>query len=234
LFTSDFTKNWTVKNISLDIMAGEQIALVGPSGAGKSTLVDVMLGVLNVEQGSAWIFGITPRELFKKHSDYVSYVPQSIYLIQSSIRDNLLLGRNHSEVTNSELLDVLSQVGLKEFVLGLENGLETILGEGGLTLSGGQKQRIGIARALVNKPKLLILDEVTSALDALTEESISETLENLRGETCVIIIAHRLSTVKRADKVIYMESGEVKAIGPFDDLRKIVPNFEKQAKLMGL
>lgn len=233
-FTYDNQNHETLKNINITIKRGEQIALVGPSGAGKSTLVDALLGILNTNQDSVSIFGLEPRVLFANFPDLVSYVPQNIHLISGSLRENILLGGNLNGRTDSDLAMLLEKVGLKSFLSDLGRGLDTPLGEGGLTLSGGQRQRIGIARALLNNPRILILDEVTSSLDAITEDIISRTLETFRGEITVVLIAHRLSTVKKADRIIYLESGSILGEGSYEELKKSVPKFEEQAKLMGL
>jgi ABC-type multidrug transport system fused ATPase/permease subunit len=221
-------------NVSLESHSGAVIAIVGPSGAGKTTLVDVLLGVLEPESGTVHISGVSPLEAISKWPGAIAYVPQDILVTNGSIRENVALGYPIEAATDELVSDAIRVASLIEFVASLPEGLDTNLGERGAKVSGGQRQRIGIARALFTKPKLLVLDEATSALDGGTEESISAAIQKLKGLTTVVLIAHRLSTVRDADLVLYMDKGQIVARGTFEEVRNAVPDFDRQAKLMGL
>ena len=223
-----------LKSVSLQVQPGTVIAIVGPSGSGKTTLVDVLLGVIEPDSGSAQISGVKPLEAISKWPGAIAYVPQDVLVANSSIRENVALGYPALAATDELVNDAIQFASLAEFVASLPEGLDTNLGERGGKISGGQRQRIGIARALFTKPKLLVLDEATSALDGDTEESISADIQKLKGSTTVILIAHRLSTVRDADLVLYMDKGEIIARGTFEEVRNSVPDFDRQAKLMGL
>lgn len=224
-----------LNNVSFSIEPGEFVALVGPSGSGKSTLFDCCLGVQVPETGSVMISGLYPQVAFKNFPGLVSFVPQDVFVAAASVRENLLLGyQGRLPLGDDEIWKVLSDVDLLSYVESLAGGIDGLLFDQGANLSGGQKQRLGIARALVTQPKFLFLDEATSNLDGQTEERISSSIKNIRGRISIFMIAHRLSTVVSADRIIYLDSGEVKAEGSFQEVRDLVPNFELQAQLMGL
>jgi ABC-type multidrug transport system fused ATPase/permease subunit len=220
--------------INLKIPAQKSFAIVGPSGAGKSTLVDLVLGVIRPKSGEVKVFGTSPLRLNKNENMRIGYVPQTVYLTNGSILDNICLGVAPSDVNQQEAWRVLSTVHLASWVSELEEGINSSVGERGSRLSGGQRQRLGIARALYLNPKLLVLDEATSSLDAESEYEISSTIHALKDKTTTIVIAHRLSTVMNADQVVYMQEGRIIAQGTFDSLRDAVPNFDRQANLMGI
>jgi ATP-binding cassette, subfamily B, bacterial PglK len=222
-----------LKNISFKIPHRSTFAIVGPSGAGKSTLVDLILGVITPQTGIIDLFGMSPKS-FISHFPRIAYVPQNVYLTSGSILENIGLGLNSHDIDINKCWEVLEKVNLKQWVLSLEQGILTKVGERGSKLSGGQRQRIGIARALYQNPILIVLDEATSALDAESEFEISNAINALRVEATTIIIAHRLSTVKNCDSVIYLQAGEIMGQGSFEQLRDLVPNFDRQANLMGI
>jgi len=221
-------------NVNLQISAGTIVAIVGPSGAGKTTLVDVILGVIEPNSGSALISGLPPADAIAKWPGAVAYVPQDILIMNSDINSNVSLGFSSKEISERMVWSALTLAHLDKFVHEKPEGIFSPTGERGSALSGGQRQRLGIARALVTLPKILVLDEATSALDSETENAIAESIESLRGSTTILLIAHRLSTVRNADCVIYIDSGQILAVGSFDEVRKKIPNFDRQAKLMGI
>jgi ABC-type multidrug transport system fused ATPase/permease subunit len=221
-------------NASLTVTAGQSIALVGSTGAGKSSLADVILGVMSPQSGSVLISGETPRAAITRWPGAISYVPQTVSLVYGSIRENVALGLP-SDVIDDELAwAALERAHLAEFLRDNREGLDTRIGERGFRLSGGQRQRLGLARALYTRPKLLVLDEATSALDAETEQSIIQTLAELEGEVTTVTVAHRLATVRQADVLLYMQEGLIVATGTFDEVRAQVPDFDRQAALLGL
>lgn len=223
-----------IKNLNLSISAGSVVAIVGPSGGGKSTLVDLLLGVLTPDTGEVTISAMDPIQAVKKFPGAISYVPQQVVVVDGTIRENISLGYSAENFFDDEVLSALSKAGLEDFVSNIPGGLNSPLGEWGTRISGGQRQRIGIARALFTNPKLLVLDEATSALDGETESGISTQILKMKGQMTVVLIAHRLSTVIDADRIYYVDAGEIKAEGSFKEVRSAVPEFDRQAKLMGL
>jgi ATP-binding cassette, subfamily B, bacterial PglK len=223
-----------ISDISLKLPPGFSVAIVGPSGAGKTTLIDALLGVLNTDSGNINISNMPPLQAISRWPGAISYVPQDVVISSGSIRENVALGFPREVATDELVLSALRVADLDTFVLGLDQGLDTQVGERGAKISGGQRQRLGIARAMFTQPLLLVLDEATSSLDAETETSISKAIQALRGTTTVVMIAHRLSTVRNADIVVYLSEGQIKATGTFDEVRALVPNFDRQATLMGL
>jgi ABC-type multidrug transport system fused ATPase/permease subunit len=229
------TKNVpAVKNISLQIKRGQVVSFVGPSGAGKTTIIDVILGVLEPDSGDVLIQGNSPLESIRQWPGAIGYVPQDVMISNGTIRQNVCLGYSEADVPEDAIWQALEVAQLAAFVRDLPEGLDTPVGDRGTKLSGGQRQRLGIARAMFTKPKLLVLDEATSALDGSTEASISEAVHNLKGGVTIVMIAHRLSTVKESDAIHYMENGSLVKSGTFDELRNSIPEFDKQAQLMGL
>jgi ABC-type multidrug transport system fused ATPase/permease subunit len=233
-FTYPGSTNATLCEINLKIEEGQAVAIVGPSGAGKTTLVDLLLGILNPNSGTVIISGIAPVAATTKWPGAMAYVPQDVVISNGSIRENIALGYPLEVGTDELVNSALEIANLREFTQSLELGIDTQVGERGTKISGGQRQRLGIARAMFTNPKLLVLDEATSSLDGLTEAAISDAVLGLKGSVTVIMIAHRLSTVRSADLVVYMEAGRIVATGTFEEVRRQVPDFDKQAKLMGL
>jgi len=223
-----------LNQISLDIESGAFVAIVGPSGAGKTSLVDVLLGVLRESGGSVLISGKPPLETIAQWPGAIAYVPQDVAMSTGTIKENITLGFPDNSNDEDLIYQALQLAQLSNFIDSLPQGLVTQVGERGTKLSGGQRQRLGIARAMFTKPKLLVLDEATSSLDGQTESDISSSILGLKGNTTVVMIAHRLSTVRYADQVVYIDEGKIIAQGTFEEVRTQVPNFEKQAQLMGL
>ena len=224
----------TLRNLSLEIEFGTTVAIVGPSGAGKSTLVDLILGLLQPTSGEIFIKDLTPLDVIRKWPGAISYVPQNVNILNGTIKENILFTLNDIEDFQNRLDPVIEQSSLKPWIDGLPAGINTKIGESGVGVSGGQAQRIGIARALVTNPKFIIFDESTSALDGQTEAEIIKELSSLKGKASIFIVAHRLSTISHADYVIYLEDGVARAVGTIEEVRKNVPNFESQMRLMGL
>jgi ABC-type multidrug transport system fused ATPase/permease subunit len=220
--------------LNFSINQGETVAIVGPSGAGKSTLIDLLLGIYLPSSGAIKISGCAPSESITRWPGAIGYVPQEVVLMSGSIAKNVASGFEATGISSDLIEDALNVAQLTNFVAGLPLGVATEVGERGGKLSGGQRQRVGIARAMFTKPQLLVLDEATSSLDGQTESEISEAIQGLKGKVTLILIAHRLSTVQKADRVIYLKNGEIVAQGSFEEVRKLVPDFNKQAQLMGL
>jgi len=223
-----------IVDISITIPPGTSVAFVGLSGAGKTTIIDVLLGVLNPDKGTVLISGLPPLLAVAKWPGAVSYVPQDVVIAAGTIRENIALGYPSEVATDDLVIGALKVAHLDKFVADLPHGLDTQVGERGAKISGGQRQRLGIARAMFTCPQLLVLDEATSSLDGETEASIADAIHALRGLTTVVMIAHRLSTVRNADMVVYLSAGKIVAAGTFEEVRKAVPDFDRQAKLMGL
>ncbi len=223
-----------LKALNLSINPGETVAIVGPSGGGKSTLIDLILGIYVPTSGEIKLSGYAPSQSITKWPGAIGYVPQEVVLMSGSIAENISSGFETSEISEALVEDALKLAQLHDFVLSLPLGSGTDVGERGGKLSGGQRQRVGIARAMFTKPKLLVLDEATSALDGQTESEISEAIQGLKGKVTLMLIADRLSTVQKADRVIYLQTGTIIAQGTFDEVRKAVPDFDKQSYLMGL
>lgn len=197
-----------VQNLDLTIHRGDSVALIGESGAGKSTVADIVLGLFRPTEGGVYMDGWDIRKIPYIWSKVIGYVPQSVYILDTSIRKNVAYGVNEEDIDDELVWKALEQAQLKEFVESLPNQLDTILGERGIRFSGGQRQRIAIARALYYDPDILILDEATSALDNKTEEAIMEAIEYLKGQKTLIIVAHRLSTIKQCDYIYEIKDGK--------------------------
>ena len=190
-----------LEHLSLKIYKGESVALIGESGAGKSTLADVIMGLLNPQQGEILVDGQPIHQNLFQWSKLIGYVPQSVYLTDDTIRNNVAFGIPEEEINDGNVWAALRQARLDEYIHGLPNGLDTMVGERGIKFSGGQRQRIAIARTMYYDPEILVLDEATSALDDETEKAVMESIDSLQGHKTLIIIAHRLSTIQKCDKI---------------------------------
>jgi ATP-binding cassette subfamily C protein len=219
-------------NISLSITPGSVVAFIGPSGAGKSTLIDVILGLNQATSGTVECSKISPVTLRTLSPGSISYVPQKPGLVSGTIEQNIALGVPIEEIDQVALWDAIASAKLTELVASLPDGVKSSLGKQSDSLSGGQLQRLGLARALYTKPRLLVLDEATSALDAETEATISESLALLKGHTTLVVVAHRLSTVQKADVIHVLDQGRIIASGTFQELRKGSPLVKKYVRMM--
>jgi len=220
--------------IRLDVGPGCTLALAGPTGSGKSTLADLILGVIEPSGGNVLLGGLSPRHAISNWPGTIAYVPQHVLISHGSIRDNVALGMDPEDIDDSEVWKALEAASLSDLVQDRPKALDAPVGEQGIKLSGGQRQRLGLARALYTQPKLLILDEATSALDATTERAITDTISRLQGAVTVVMIAHRLATIRDFDEIVYLNEGKIEGRGSFDELRSSVPAFKEQAHLLGL
>lgn len=221
-------------DVSLCVVPGQSVAFVGPSGAGKSTLADVILGVVSPNRGSVLIGGLPPTDCVERWPGAVAYIPQEVVLSNDTVRANVALGLPDDAIDDDLVWDALDRAHVATYLRESREGLRTLIGEGGVKLSGGQRQRLGIARALYTKPRLLVMDEATSALDAETEDAITRMISELEGDVTTIVIAHRLSTVRDVDQVLYLDRGVLVASGSFEDVAGAVPAFQRQVSLMGM
>lgn len=221
-----------LNDINLRIPAGSTLALVGSSGAGKSTLVDIILGLHRPTAGTLTIDGRDLEDdLVKAWQHHVAMVPQEVFLLDTSLRENIAFDAASSDIDEDLLAEVIERAQLQDLVNSLDGGLDSSVGDRGSRLSGGQRQRVGIARALYRRPSLLVLDEATSALDNETEHKIIETINGLKGEVTVVIVAHRLSTVREADALAYMKNGRIAGYGTFEQVRASNADFARQVEL---
>lgn len=207
-FTYPEVEEPVLKDIQVTIPKNKSVAFIGPSGAGKTTMVDLILGVLKPQQGKITVDGMDISASYRGWHDKIGYIPQTIYMLDDTIRNNIAFGQTEA-IDDNRIWDALKQAQLDEFVKSLDEGLDTMIGEAGVRLSGGQRQRIGIARALYRKPEVLVLDEATSALDTETEAAVMEAIDSLQGKMTMLIIAHRLSTIANCDIVYKVENGTI-------------------------
>jgi len=212
-FTYPGKEDTVLKNISFEIKKGETVGFLGPSGSGKSTLIDLVLGILKPQQGEIMVDGINIHRSTRAWQEQIGYVPQSIYLLDDTIRRNIAFGIEDDKIDNAEVKRALKLAHLDEYINGLPEGFETIVGERGVKLSGGQRQRIGLARALYHNPSVLVLDEATSALDSITEHEVMNAIRDLKGNKTILIIAHRTSTIAHCDRLYAIEKGRINKSG---------------------
>jgi len=225
-------KSYVLKNINTEIHVGEFVGIVGASGAGKTTLVDILMGLLLPSEGKYMVDGkMVDRDLMLSLRKQIGYVHQNIFIADGSIKKNIALGVDDNLINEDRVVEVLKMVQLYDLFISKKDGLDSSLGENGKELSGGQRQRVAIARALYHNPSILVLDEATSALDVATEHEVTSAISVLKGKKTIIAIAHRLSTLKQSDRIIFMDNGEIVATGSFKDLSKNNEAFERLIKL---
>lgn len=223
-----------LRDVSFDLPVGESLAIVGASGAGKTTLVDLILGLHEATSGQILADGVDIRSDLPGWQRSIGLVPQDVYLLDDTITANITFGEAPDAFDPARLDEAISRAQLDDLIAELPQGLDTMIGERGVRISGGQRQRIGIARALYVRPQLLVLDEATSALDNETERRITDTIDSLHGELTMIVVAHRLSTVRRCDQLIFMADGQIESIGTFDGVRRSNETFAHLVRLGSL
>ena len=219
-------------SISGVIEPGGSLGIVGPTGAGKSTMVDLLCGLLTPTSGDVLVDGRRTSDSDRTWQRRIAYVPQDVFLLDATIRDNITFTARQPQPAAIERATALAQ--LDDWIRQLPDGLDTQIGERGVLLSGGQRQRIGLARALYRQPSLLILDEATSALDVETEAAITDAIDNLAGGITLIVVAHRLSTVRSCHNILLLDGGVAVGWGTFDELTRSNPMFARWVQLAGM
>ena len=233
-FTYDNAPRPALKDVSLTIGRGESIGFVGSSGAGKSTLIDILIGLLEPTRGSVRVDGHDIAANMPGWRHLIGYVPQMITLIDDTIRNNVAFGIPEDEIDDERVWRVLTMARLGDHCRSMPEGIDTMLGERGVRLSGGERQRVGIARALYHDPEVLIFDEATSSLDNESEHEITKAIDALRGRKTLIVIAHRLSTVTKCDRLVLMRASKIRDIGNFTDLMNRSEEFKEMVRLADL
>lgn len=227
------SSEWTLKNLNLSVKAGESIAFVGGSGSGKSTILNLLIGFDRPQEGKILIDGINMQNIdINKFRSHIAVVPQNTILFSGTVRDNITYGT--TGVTDAQIWEILKDVGLDDIVASFPAKLNTQLGEHGGKMSGGQRQRISIARALLRNPEIIIFDEATSALDSVSEQKVQQAVERMMKHCTTFLVAHRLSTIKNADRIAVIENGTISEIGSYGELMKKEGAFYKLKKLQEL
>lgn len=225
-----YEQDWVLRDLSFTVRKGETVAIAGPTGAGKSTIVQLLPRLYDVQKGEILIDGKPLRRYTQKSlREHISFVPQKPFLFLDTVRENISFGRPFS---HEEIVSAARKAHAEEFIVGLPNSYDSLLAEAGKNLSGGQQQRLAIARALVKKAPILVMDEATSSLDAISEGKIKDAIIGLHGQVTQIIIAHRFSTIEHADRIIYIEQGRKIAEGTKAHLLEICPNFRRMWEMM--
>lgn len=224
-------KGEVIRGIDLRIPFGSSVAFVGGSGAGKTTLADIILGLIEPTAGSFAIDGQDASEHLREWHNNCAMVAQDVFLVGGELQNDIVFDQDSSQIDADRLHRAVRDAQLTDVVASLDGGLRGDIGEFGSKLSGGQKQRVGIARALYRTPSLLVLDEATSALDNETERRVTDTIEALKGQVTVVVVAHRLSTVKNADSIVFLKEGVIAGMGPFDELRRANADFAHLVEL---
>lgn len=225
------TERYALHDISLKVSKGEVVGLVGPTGSGKTTLVDIILGLLNPTEGNVLVDG---KDIFENVTSWrrlIGYIPQFIYLCDDSVRNNIAFGLKSEEINEEKIRSAVHAAQLETLIKNLPQGLDTVVGERGVRLSGGERQRLGIARALYHSPEILIMDEATASLDNQTEHAVTEAIKKLYRTKTIVIIAHRLSTLKDCDCIYLIKNGTIEALGEYEQLLETNDNFRNLAKL---
>jgi len=209
-------------DFSLEVKPGESIAIVGESGSGKSTLMNLIIGYRRPDSGKIWLDNVNTQEIdLRTYRRHLAVVPQNIVLFSGSVRENILYGIEHTNIPEKRLQEIIHMAKLEELIAQLPDGMDTLIGEHGDKLSGGQKQRIAIARALIRDPRVIIFDEATSALDVESEKYIQDSIvEMIKGRT-TFIVAHRLSTIRKANRIVVMQHGRITEIGTHAELLNV-------------
>jgi ABC-type multidrug transport system fused ATPase/permease subunit len=225
------TERAALNDINLSIKSGETVGFVGPSGGGKSTLMDIVLGLHEPSSGEVTVDGVNITVDPTGWRGMIGFVPQQIYLIDDSIRRNIAYGIEDEEIDDARLTEVIRLAYLEGVIDALPNGVDTVIGEHGTRMSGGQRQRVAIARALYRDPDILVFDEATSALDTVSESEVTDAIEALARSRTVLIIAHRLSTVKNCDRIVFIQNGKIADQGKFDELCSRNADFARMATI---
>jgi ABC-type multidrug transport system fused ATPase/permease subunit len=222
---------WVLDDLNLTIHKGSRVGLVGTTGSGKSTALDLLMGLLTPTEGEVLVDGqpVTGNSV-RAWQRTIAHVPQSIYLTDTTLAENIAFGVPREAIDRERVKCAASQAQIADFIEGCTGGYDTVVGERGVRLSGGQRQRIGIARALYKQASVLVFDEATSALDNATEQSVMEAIGGLDRELTIVLIAHRLTTVRRCDIIVELEHGRVVAQGTYDQLLQSSPSFRGMAR----
>ena len=216
-----------VDGIFIELNRGESIGITGPSGSGKTTIINLILGFLRADSGCIKINDEEIQTNLGRWQTLIGYVPQSIALIDAKIRENIALGLEENAIDDEKIWSVLKEANLDEYVMNLPHRLDTYIGENGIRISGGQRQRLGLARALYGNPEVIIFDEATSSLDVETEKRITEEIMKLSGKRTLIIVAHRISTIKDCDVIYYMKDGKIVNYGKYEELKELNIDFNE-------
>jgi ATP-binding cassette, subfamily B, bacterial PglK len=227
LFFGFSNKESILKNLNFKINHGESIGIVGLSGSGKTTLVDLLLGLHKPLKGDILCNDLSIFSDLRNWQNKIGYVPQDIFLLDATIKENIAYGISSKNVNLDKINKIIEEVKIKDWINQLDKGLDTFVGERGTRISGGQRQRIGIARALYNNPEILILDEATSSLDNMTEKKIMNDINAMKNTKTLIIVAHRLNTIKKCNKILLIENGRIVAIDTYDNLSRFNSTFQK-------